>query len=91
MPSPCTKKGVVEAIFRAMQHDVPRDWNSAHIIEEIANLVQKHHTLMIMLDEADRIFGVDTDAVGASASKACGQPGCTCSSVGTPAAESLAA
>lgn len=63
MPSPCTKKGVVEAIFRAMQHDVPRDWNSAHIIEEIANLVQKHHTLMIMLDEADRIFGVDTDAV----------------------------
>jgi hypothetical protein len=63
MPSPCTKKGVVEAIFRAMRHEVPRDWNSADIIEEIANLVQKHHTLLIMLDEADRIFGVDTDAV----------------------------
>lgn len=63
MPSPCTKKGVVEAIFRAMQHEVPKDWNSADIIEEIANLVQKHHTRMIMLDEADRIFGVDTDAV----------------------------
>lgn len=63
MPTPCTKKGVVEAIFRSMQHDVPRDWNSAHIIEEIASLVQKHHTLMIMLDEADRIFGVETDAV----------------------------
>lgn len=63
MPSPCTKKGVVEAIFRAMHHGVPSDWNSAHIIDEIANLVQKHHTLMIMLDEADRIFGVDTEAV----------------------------
>lgn len=63
MPTPCTKKGVVEAIFRSMHHDVPREWNSAHIIEEIANLVQKHHTLMISLDEADRIFGVDTEAV----------------------------
>jgi hypothetical protein len=63
MPSPCTKKGVVEAIFKSMQHDVPRDWNSAHIIDEIATLVQEHHVQMIMLDEADRIFGVETDSV----------------------------
>lgn len=63
MPAPCTKKGVVEAIFRSMQHDVPRDWNAAHIIDEIASLVRKHHTLMVMLDEADRIFGVETEAV----------------------------
>ncbi|HEX8055221.1 MAG TPA: ATP-binding protein [Novosphingobium sp.] len=63
MPTPCTKKGVVEAIFRSMHHDVPKDWNAAHIIEEIARLVREHHVLMIMLDEADRIFGVDTEGV----------------------------
>ena len=63
MPAPCTKRGVVEAIFRSMGHDAPADWNSARIVEEIANLVQRHHVLMIMLDEADRMMGGETDAV----------------------------
>jgi len=63
MPSPCTKKGVVEAIFRSMQHDAPREWNSADIIDEIARLVEKHHVAMIMIDEADRMIGKEVASV----------------------------
>lgn len=63
MPSPCTRKGLVEAILGALGHSASEDWRTIQIVEEIANLAERHHVRMIMLDEADRIFGAETKEV----------------------------
>lgn len=63
MPAPCTRKALVMAILGAMGHSASEDWRTHRIIDEIANLVERHQVWMIMLDEADRIFGQETDDV----------------------------
>lgn len=60
MPSPCTRKMLVEAIFAAMGHEPSEDWKTSRIIDEIANFTERHHVRMIGIDEADRIFGAET-------------------------------
>ncbi|QNP45570.1 ATP-binding protein [Sphingomonas sediminicola] len=57
MPFPCTRKGLVEAILMAMGHEPSANWNTARIVDEIANFARRHDVLMIAIDEADRIFG----------------------------------
>lgn len=63
MPYPCTRKGLVEVILAAMDHEPSAHWNTARIVEEIANFARLHGVLMIAIDEADRIFGTEAPMV----------------------------
>jgi type II secretory pathway predicted ATPase ExeA len=63
MPTASTKREVVNAIYKAMGHEAPKDWNASHIADEIAALARKHHVRLIILDEADRIFGAETEQI----------------------------
>jgi len=63
MPSPCTRKQLVEAIFTAMGHQPSEDWKTTKIVDEIAAFADRHYVRMIGIDEADRIFGAETAEV----------------------------
>jgi hypothetical protein len=63
MPDRCTRKGLVEAILAKMGHTASEDWRTSRIVDEIARLADRHHVLAILIDEAHRIWGGDTDDV----------------------------